>query len=47
MRRHIPGLHARDQNHESQLQGLFLVRVDGASYRWHPQKAVPHLPLCN
>ena len=38
MRRHIPGLHSRDQNHESQLQGLFLVRVDGASYRWHPQK---------
>ena len=38
MRRHVPGLHARDQNHESQLQGLFLVRVDGASYRWHPQK---------
>ena len=38
MRRHVPGLHARDQNHESHLQGLFLVRVDGASYRWHPQK---------
>ena len=31
MRRHIPGLHSRDQNQESQLQGLFLVRVDGAS----------------
>ena len=41
MRRHIPGLHARDQKDDSQLQGLFLVRVDGASYRWHPQKAVP------
>jgi hypothetical protein len=38
MRRHIPGLHSRDQNQESQLQGLFLVRVDGVSYRWHPQK---------
>jgi hypothetical protein len=38
MRRHIPGLHSRDQNQESQLQGLFLVRVDGASYRWHPHK---------
>jgi hypothetical protein len=38
MRRHILGLHSRDQNQESQLQGLFLVRVDGASYRWHPHK---------
>jgi hypothetical protein len=38
MRRHIPGLHARDQDPESHLQGLFLVRVDGASHRWHPQK---------
>jgi hypothetical protein len=38
MRRHVPGLHSRDQNHEGQLQGLFLVRVDAASYRWHPQK---------
>ncbi len=39
MRRHIPGLHTRNQNHEIQLQGLFLVRVDGASHRWHPQKS--------
>jgi len=39
MRRHVPGLHAGDQNRESQLHGLFLVRVDAASYRWHPQKA--------
>jgi hypothetical protein len=38
MRRHIPGLHARDQHDGTQLQGLFLVRVDGASHRWHPQK---------
>jgi len=38
MRRHVPGLHAGDQNRESQLHGLFLVRVDAASYRWHPQK---------
>jgi len=38
MRRQIPGLHSRDQHHESQLQGLFVVRVDGASYRWHPHK---------
>jgi hypothetical protein len=38
MKRHIPGLHSNDHHHESQLDGLFLVRVDGASYRWHPQK---------
>jgi hypothetical protein len=38
MRRHIPGLHARNQNHECHLRGLFLVRVDGASHRCHPQK---------
>ena len=43
MRRHIQGLHSREQNHESQLEGLFLVRVDGASYRWHPHK--PFLAL--
>ena len=38
MKRHIPGLHARQQDPESLLEGLFLVRVDSASYRWHPQK---------
>ena len=38
MKRHIPGLHARQQDPESPLEGLFLVRVDSASYRWHPQK---------
>ncbi len=38
MRRHIPGLHSRQQDHEGLLEGLFLVRVDGAWYRWHPQK---------
>jgi hypothetical protein len=38
MKRHIPGLHCRQQDRESLLEGLFLVRVDGASYRWHPQK---------
>jgi hypothetical protein len=39
MRRHIPGLHSRQQNLENNLDGLFLVRVERASYRWHPQKA--------
>lgn len=37
MKRHIPGLHSRE-NSESPLEGLFLVRVERASYRWHPQK---------
>jgi len=39
MRRHIPGLHSTQQNLESNLDGLFLVRVQGASYRWHRQKS--------
>jgi hypothetical protein len=38
MKRHIPGLHSEQQDRESLLKGLFLVRVDAASYRWHPQK---------
>ncbi len=38
MKRHIPGLHSREQDRENLLEGLFLVRVDAASYRWHPQK---------
>jgi hypothetical protein len=43
MKRHIPGLHVRQQDPESLLEGLFLVRVDSASYRWHAHK--PHLSL--
>jgi hypothetical protein len=39
MKRHIPGLHSRQQNRDLPLEGLFLVRVEWASYRWHPQKA--------
>src|ERR1700692_4555411 len=38
MKRHIPCLHARQQNPECLLEGLFLVRVDSASYRWQPHK---------
>jgi len=38
MKRHIPGLHSRQQDRESPLEGLFLVRVDSCSYRWHPDK---------
>ena len=38
MRRQIPGLHLNDHGVESRLEGLFLVRVEHARYRWHPQK---------
>ena len=39
MRRHIPGLHSRQEIDGHPLEGLFLVRVEWASYRWHPQRA--------
>ena len=39
MKRHIPGLHSRQLDGDTPLEGLFLVRVEWASYRWHPQKA--------
>ncbi len=38
MRRHIPGSHSGQQDLVSNLDGLFLVRVERASDRWHPQK---------
>jgi hypothetical protein len=38
MKRHIPGLHREDHNGEDILEGIFLVRVDRAFYRWHPQR---------
>lgn len=38
MKRHITGLSQQSQNENVQLEGLFLVRVERASYRWHPQK---------
>ena len=43
MRRHIPGLHSVQHDDESNLDGLFLVRVERAAYRWHRQK--PFLEL--
>ena len=43
MRRHIPGLHSGHQDLVSNLDGIFLVRVEGASYRWHSHK--PFLAL--
>src|ERR1700730_2425507 len=38
MRRHIPGLHSKQHDVEDYLDGLFLVRIERASYRWHAQK---------
>jgi hypothetical protein len=38
MKRHIPGLHHESRNSEDILEGVFLVRVDRAFYRWHPQR---------
>jgi hypothetical protein len=38
MRRHIPGLHSAQHDPGSNLEGLFLVRVEKAAYRWHSQK---------
>jgi hypothetical protein len=38
MKRHFPGLHAEASRGDEILEGLFLVRVDRAYYRWHPQK---------
>ena len=38
MRRQIPGLHLNQRGVESKLEGLFLVCVERAHYRWRPQK---------
>lgn len=38
MRRQIPGLHSRQRGIENEIEGLFLARVEKASYRWHPHK---------
>jgi len=43
MRRHLPGLHSGHPDLVNNLEGLFLVRVDRATYRWHPLK--PFLAL--
>ena len=39
MRRHIPGLHSVQKDDGSNLDGLFLVRVERAAYQWHRQKS--------
>ena len=38
MKRHIPGLHREGRNDDDILEGIFLVRVERAFYRWHPQR---------
>ena len=38
MKRHFPGLHVEPAQANEFLEGIFLVRVDRAYYRWHPQK---------
>ena len=43
MRHQIPGLFSRHQDLEANFDGVFLVRVDRAWYRRHPQK--PYVEL--
>lgn len=43
MRRQIPGLHSWQPDDNNLLEGLFLVRVDRAFFRWQPRK--PFLEL--
>lgn len=38
MKRQIPGLQLNQRGVENKIEGLFLVRVDQARYRWHPRK---------
>jgi len=38
MRRRIPGLQQASQSEVCELEGIFLVRVERAFYRWHPAK---------
>ena len=38
MKQYFPGLHLESKNGRDLLEGSFLVRVDRAFYRWHPQK---------
>jgi hypothetical protein len=38
MKRQFPSLHAEASRADDALEGIFLVRVNRAFYRWHPQK---------
>lgn len=46
MTRHIPGLHRENGNGRDPLEGVFLVRVDRAFYRWHPSRPFYLLRFC-
>jgi len=43
MKRRVPGLDAQAREEEETLEGVFLVRVEQASYKYHAQK--PFLTL--
>ena len=43
MRRHIPGLHLEQPDNLNPLEGMFLVRIDRAFFRWQTKK--PFLEL--
>ena len=46
MKRHFQGLHEAGQTSATELpDGLFLVRIERAQYRWHPQKPYYSLRL--
>jgi hypothetical protein len=38
VKRHIAGLHRPSGNQNDVIEGVFLVRLDRAYYRWHPQR---------
>lgn len=38
MKHHFPGLHVEAKNGNDMLEGVFLVRVAQAFYRWHREK---------
>jgi len=38
MKRLFPGLRRTDRTTDEPLEGIFLVRVDRAFYRWHQQR---------
>jgi hypothetical protein len=45
MKRHFPGLHLESKNGNDFLEGLFLTRIEQASYRWHREKPFFSLQL--
>jgi hypothetical protein len=45
MRRHIPDLHLKVQDGADRLEGLFLVRVEWAFYRWSSAETVHRNPI--